>query len=167
MPLRKLGPIIIVFIISLMLLTYFALRNDINDFFPPAPERGVFTIEIKGFPLGVEVAQTVIARQRGLSDRSMLSENRGMLFVFKEAGLHGIWMKDMRFPIDILWLDAGGVVLDFMRNALPESYPHVFYPRRSATFVLEIPANFTELHGVKIGDVVSLPKDFQLGLSPE
>ena len=51
------------------------------------------------------IADSDVERKRGLSGRPNLVDGTGMLFVFKESGEHGIWMKDMRFPIDILWLD--------------------------------------------------------------
>lgn len=158
---KKIGLIIVIFIIPLLLLAYMGIIGGGKDFFPDMGGGGpeFSRMEVNGFPLTVERAQTVLERQRGLSGRDSIAENQGLLFIFDEPDLHGIWMKEMRFPIDILWLDEGGVVLDIKRNALPESYPEVFYPEVPAAYVLELLSNFTELHNVKVGDVVMLPKD--------
>lgn len=119
------------------------------------------TVRIKDMNIRVEIADTAQKRKTGLSGRERLPENQGMLFVFDSAGLHGIWMKDMRFAIDILWLNREGTIIDLKRNVPPESYPSVFYPVSSAWYVLELPANYTELFSIKIGDTVAVPSKFQ------
>ena len=50
------------------------------------------------------VADTEASRIQGLSGTPSLSPNGGMLFDFEADGAHGIWMKDMKYPIDIVWL---------------------------------------------------------------
>ena len=52
----------------------------------------------------VEVADTVAKRTKGLSGKETLPENEGLFFIFKEIGKHPFWMKDMRFPVDIIWI---------------------------------------------------------------
>jgi uncharacterized membrane protein (UPF0127 family) len=71
-------------------------------------------------------------------------DDPGLLFVFDEPGLHGIWMKDMRFPIDILWLDDAFQVVDVRKNVAPDSYPTVFKPTKPARYVLEVTAGFAD-----------------------
>ena len=51
--------------------------------------------------LSIEIADTADERIRGLSGRPSLPEGTGLLFIFDTQGLHGIWMKDMSFPIDM------------------------------------------------------------------
>jgi len=63
-----------------------------------------------------------------------------MLFVFENPGIHGIWMKDMKFPIDIIWLDKDMSVISKELNVSPDTYPQVFYPSREAYYVLEVKA---------------------------
>ena len=105
--------------------------------------------------LNIEVAQTLIDRERGLSGRLNLPANNGMLFVFERPGLYGFWMKGMRFPIDILWLDEDLRVVDIKERAEPSSYtisnPQNFVPQDAAKFVLEANAGFVSYAGVKIG----------------
>ena len=159
---QKLSLVIALFIIPLALLAYFALTNSDWNLWGGKRElsKGQAIIRVKDFPVRVDVVVTASEQQRGLSGRERLEADEGMLFWGEKPELRGIWMKDMRFPIDILWLSGDGVVVDISRNALPESYPKVFYPRVPAVYVLELSANFTELHSVSAGDVVTLPSDF-------
>lgn len=124
-----------------------------------------------GFAIRAEVADSALERIRGLSGRETLQPDRGLLFVFPFADYHGIWMKQMRFPIDIVWLqearapaekeradsdaDAGTAlrVIDFFENAAPETFPEVFYPKEKATHVLEVNAGFVKDKGVARGDI--------------
>lgn len=101
--------------------------------------------------LTVEVADTELARERGLSGRASLKEGTGLLFVFDKDGTWGIWMKDMNFPIDIVWLDASGVVVSVAAEVSPDTYPEVFYPSALARYVLEVPAGYAEKAGIAEG----------------
>lgn len=115
------------------------------------------TIKIAGQTLKVELAKTPLAWKKGLSGRDNLKENRGMLFVFSENKRHAIWMKDMKFPIDIIWIKAGQVV-DIAQNvpaAAPgDINPPVYLPREEAGGVLEVNAGFVERYNLKIGDKI-------------
>jgi len=103
-----------------------------------------------------EVAATPALRQQGLSGHAPLQENEGMLFVYQEDedGMQGFWMKDMLFPIDIIWIDTEGRVITIAKNIQPESYPEVFYPARAAQYVLEVQAGFADAHAIAEGTKV-------------
>ena len=79
------------------------------------------TIYIADIPLWVEVANSLEKRRLGLSGRKILKEDRGILFVFDKPSNHGIWMKDMNFPIDIFWIDSENRIVDIQMRATPES----------------------------------------------
>ena len=111
-----------------------------------------------GAEILVTVADTPSTRARGLSGHDKLEPNDGMLFVFPESKLHGFWMKDMQFPIDIIWFDANHRVVDVSERADPESYPKVFIPRVPAQFVLEVPAGFFSDHHIKLGNILEIPR---------
>ena len=98
-----------------------------------------------------EVVQTEEARSRGLSGRASLAEGHGMLFVFEQDGQWGIWMKDMHFSIDILWLDAAGTVVTVASSISPETYPESFHPEAPARYVLELPAGYAAKAGIAKG----------------
>lgn len=99
------------------------------------------------------VADTDSTRERGLGGYSALSPNEGMLFVFQQDGSYGFWMKDMSFPIDILWLDANGYVVYVQENVTPETYPTVYTSPQPARYVLELPSGFAVQNKIKINDV--------------
>jgi len=112
----------------------------------------VIFITIKDTRIVAEVVDTPQERTKGLSQRTELGEGQGLLFIFQKPGHIGIWMKDMIFPIDILWFDEEKNVTDIKKNATPESYPEVFYPSALALYVLEVNVGFAEQHGIEVGD---------------
>ncbi len=109
-----------------------------------------------GFKLKIEIADTPEERIQGLSGRKNLAQNAGLLFVHSEPGIYGIWMKDMRFAIDVIWLDFDYRVIDIARDIQPDSYPQVFQPSVPALYILEVNAGFTERNNIKIGDDLNL-----------
>jgi uncharacterized membrane protein (UPF0127 family) len=101
--------------------------------------------------INVEVVDTDASRERGLSGHAQLAEGEGMLFVFETDDQWGIWMKDMKFPIDIVWAAADGTIVTILRNVAPETYPMVFTPASPARYVLELPAGYVDAHQVAEG----------------
>lgn len=116
--------------------------------------RDAQTLLLGDTEISVEIVASDEDRMRGLSGRTSLSESEGLLFIFPSSARHGIWMKDMNFSIDIIWLDESGRVVDVKKGATPESYPETFRPRAEALYVLEVNAGVVENAGVQIGDTV-------------
>lgn len=114
------------------------------------------TVELKGQTIRVSIVDTEDARRQGLSGRAGLDPDEGMLFIFPEDGIHGFWMKDMHFSIDILWLSADGSIVYMAQNVSPDTYPQNFGPDTPTRYVLELAAGYAETHGVDIGDIVRL-----------
>lgn len=106
--------------------------------------------------VAVEVADTDQLRVDGLSGRTGLAEGAGMLFVFGYDEAWGIWMKDMRFALDIIWADAEGKIVHIEESAQPDSYPTIFRPGTPARYVLEVPAGFVEREGIEVGQQIVL-----------
>ena len=115
-------------------------------------------ISIGGTIVLVDIASTEAAREKGLSGRSKLAPNTGILFVFESVGMWGFWMKEMSFPIDIIWVDTSGNVITVAKSVSPQSYPDVLYPLSPAMYVLEVPAGFSVENHIKEGSVMTLPK---------
>lgn len=87
----------------------------------------------------VEVAATMAERNRGLSGRASLDGGTGMLFVFPKPDLHGFWMKDMHFPIDLVWIGPDRTVLGLSHLAPCERDPCPIYsPPSPVAYVLEV-----------------------------
>ncbi|MBI5022923.1 MAG: DUF192 domain-containing protein [Candidatus Magasanikbacteria bacterium] len=114
-------------------------------------------VKIAGQEIQVELAKTPKAQTNGLSGRSKLAANQGMLFLFPFAEKRSFWMKDMNFPIDIIWINNGEIV-DIAPNLPPaiEANPPVYYPRLPVNAVLEVKAGFSVKNGLKIGDKVEM-----------
>jgi uncharacterized protein len=109
-------------------------------------------IEVGDAMLQVEVAHTKEAITRGLSERMRLGENKGMLFVFEKPGIHGFWMKDMNFAIDIVWIGQDKRVVQIMEHIAPETFPKVFSPREPIQYVLEVNAGWARKSNIQLGD---------------
>lgn len=106
----------------------------------------------------VEVRDSDAERSKGLSGHKPLLENEGMLFVFEKEGNYGFWMKDMLFPIDIIWIDKNFVVNHIESEVSPETYPKVFYPMGIIMYVLEVSSGQASSSNIKIGDAVKFVK---------
>lgn len=143
--LTLIGIAFIIFCISLF------LKQPANPKYIPKE-----TIRIGETDVKVEIRDTPEERTMGLSGRESLEEGTGMLFIFETPGNYGFWMKDMKFPIDIIWIDDTQRVIGVEKNAAPESYPKIFYPPREVKYVLEVPAGFSNTHSIDIGQRVSL-----------
>ena len=101
------------------------------------------------------VADTESLRRKGLGGRDGLSGDQAMLFIFDNPARYGIWMKDMRFPIDIFWVDEMMRIVFIKESVLPSTYPEVFRPVLPVKYVLETGAGFAKRNRVKIGDEIS------------
>lgn len=121
----------------------------------PAPEVKNATVRVGTTNIVADVADTGAARQRGLSGRESLPWGTGLLFVFETDGNWGIWMKEMHFPLDIIWAGSDGTIITIAQDVAPESYPKVFYPSApTARYVLELPAGFTAEHAIAEGQKI-------------
>jgi uncharacterized membrane protein (UPF0127 family) len=115
------------------------------------------TLYIGSVAISVTVADEESERIAGLSGVRSLRDLQGKLFIFERDDKHGIWMKDMFMPIDILWIDKNLQVISIEENVSPETYPTVFAPPTDARFVLEMNAYFVASLKVKVGDRLVLP----------
>lgn len=122
----------------------------------------IFGADSTTYVFRAEIARTERDRERGFSGRASLPDGTGMLFVFDRLDYPGIWMKDMRFSIDLLWI-AGGEIID-ITEALPvpkpgETYLPIFRPNNPALLVLEVPAGTVARDGIRTGQRVEVVFD--------
>lgn len=102
----------------------------------------------------MEIARTSQEKTKGLSDRDSLCESCGMIFVYQNPGYYSFWMKDMNFPIDIIWLNQNKEVVFIKENLSPETYPNSYGPNLKSQYVLEFNAGFAKEHNLKFGDKI-------------
>jgi len=110
----------------------------------------------KGEEIPVEIADTHKKRNLGLGKRNSLKKGWGMLFVFEKRKPHRFWMKDMQFPLDIIWLDNHRIV-HIIHNAKPANSmnePEVMTSPVPVNFVLEIAAGTAAKLRLKTGQRV-------------
>lgn len=121
--------------------------------------RGVFEekvyIRTPRMLVRAEVADEEAERVLGLSGRSGLNAGRAMLFIFDKSDTHGIWMKDMKFAIDIVWLDSAKKVIAIESNVQPDSYPKVYESKNKSLYIIELAAGQASKLGIKLGQVLS------------
>ncbi len=111
----------------------------------------------------VDIAADPASREQGLMQRDGLKPGQGMLFLFDSPGRFSFWMKNMKFPIDILWLDSSGQVV-YLANKVPpcqDTPCAVYTPDFDATYVLEIPAGDALVHSIGLTSKASLENIFQ------
>lgn len=135
--------IVLVFVLAIVL-----NRKDATDF-------KIQTVKIGNSVINVELANTEKARVQGLSGRTSLATSTGMFFVFDRSDRWGIWMKDMNFAIDVIWITADFKIAYIVESMLPESFPKVYVPNYPVKYVLEVPAGTVLNTNTKVGqDVV-------------
>ncbi len=103
----------------------------------------------------IEYAKTPSQLELGLSRRTCIPKHAAMIFLFPTEDKFGIWMKDMNFPIDVLWLTKDKKVVHIEKAMQPSSYPKVFYPSQDALYVIEMASGQVDELGVGIGEVLS------------
>ena len=111
-------------------------------------------VKIAGQSVKVDLALTPLEQEQGLSGRTELGPNEGMLFVFDTPGKYSFWMKDMLFPIDMIWLAPDSRVVYVKKDARLESYPESFTPDEEAKYVLEVESGFADKYNLQVGDRV-------------
>lgn len=114
------------------------------------------TVSIRDANFLAEVADTPVARGRGLSGRESLAPAAAMLFIFPKTGSYGFWMKDMHFPLDLVWIN-GDTIVGIEKNVDPQIGASMFslktyYPPAPVDKVLEINGGLADKYGLQAGD---------------
>lgn len=105
--------------------------------------------------ISVYVSDTEIKREQGLSGTQTLGALQGMLFIFDSQITPSFWMKDMNYPLDIIWINKDKKIVGVNENLDPKTYPQTFSPASLILYALEVPAGFYKANNLKIGDSVT------------
>ena len=114
--------------------------------------------QVNGQEIDLLLAKDEKSRMQGLSDRRSLKKDSGMLFVFDKKDTYGFWMRKVKFPLDIIFLD-GDKVVDIKKNVQPakenENNPPVYTPKSPANYVLEVNAGTADELKIKEGSTIT------------
>ena len=155
----------VIFIVVAFIVLYSISKTLINeDTLPPLSDYLASTTEQIAYkkiqiqaPNGVinaEISDNPITLTLGLSGRQSLDEDAGMVFLFKDIELYDFWMKDMKFPIDIIWIDSEKKVVGIEKNVSPDTYPETFASPIPLSTVLELNAFGSEKFGIATGTIL-------------
>lgn len=150
---KKLVFVYIGLIVAVVLLAIVRSGGSIN-----LPFKSAAFADVNGNKINLIVATAEKDRIKGLSGRKSLEANQGMLFVFEKKGTYSFWMKEMNFPIDIIYID-GGKVVDIFENVAPGKDSQnlkIYKPSNPANFVLEINAGKSKKLNIKKGSKITL-----------
>ncbi len=101
-----------------------------------------------------EISDTPDKMELGLSNRLSLDPDSGMFFVFSDSEPRSFWMKDMLFPLDIVWIDADKKVVGIAPNLSPDTFPETFVSPDNVQFVLELNAGGANKFGIATGTLL-------------
>ena len=110
------------------------------------------TVTINDYRINTVTVDNSVDRAKGLSAKNKLANNEGMLFIFDTPDYYCFWMKDMKFSIDMIWLNDQRKVVSIQENVLPESYPKSFCPTQPAKYVLEVQAGKSKEWQISLGN---------------
>jgi uncharacterized membrane protein (UPF0127 family) len=110
-----------------------------------------------GICVRAEVAESDAQKSEGLMFRDYLPPQEGMLFIFPTEDKYSFWMKNMKFSLDMIWIDRNKKIVDIKTDVPPcldicENYT----PGFKAMYVLEVNAGFVKKHKISLGDPVAL-----------
>lgn len=152
----------VVAVIALSLIAIFLLREpDLAGEISDVTQNAKTTIHLRSnLAVTVDVADSDEERIKGLSGSDPLPANHGLLFIFNADGYPAIWMKDMNYAIDIIWIDREGTIVSIAPSVQPDSYPQIFKPAQPARYVLEMKAGYVDERNVQAGDQTDIHEKF-------
>lgn len=112
----------------------------------------------------VAVADSRVERYEGLSNTAPLDDGEGMLFVHDSESSHAYVMREMNYPLDIVFVDANGTITAIHHAKLPPagaSGGNLERYRGRGKYVLELPYGYTNETGIAVGDRVVLPPQYR------
>lgn len=134
---------------------FILFRLFFSGHYPP-----LHTVNIKGHDYQLETASNPIAQAKGLSNRTSLCGNCGMIFIFPTESTLTFWMKDTLIPLDLIWLNSDGLVVKII-TAQPQlntpTYKLATYRNdQPAKYVIELNQGEAARIGLIIGETVNL-----------
>ena len=152
----------VIAVIAAVALLFAGLYVLIPFLITPQPMLPLATVTIATLSGPVEVTAEVADEPdewaRGLALRPSLAEGAGMLFVFNVERVRSFWMKDTLIPLDVMFMNEALTIVHLVEGAVPcEADPcPMFSSGAPARYALEVNADFVQLHGIRVGDQVTI-----------
>ena len=144
----------LIYILSLLIVGGFLFLQFKGNITPSLSIQSPHVI-INNHTIEVEIADELNEWQQGLSDREILAENKGMLFVFPDKQVRYFWMKNMNFALDIIWLDDKKIIkIDENTQPEGEKPTRKYSSMIPINYVMEVNAGWCEKNKIKVGDEV-------------
>ncbi len=146
---------IIIFIIIIIIITVIIINKTIAGVGNSIKTSHDFVV-INNTKINIIKAKTEQEIQKGLGGFKTLPPDTGMLFFMNNRAVHTFWMKEMKFPLDIIWIDDDQIV-DINKNVPVEKglSLKLYKPGKPANFVLEVPAGYCEKNNINVSDKIS------------
>lgn len=137
-------------VISLLLISFLLLFNFLH--------KKTSSVSINGKTFYVFIASSDDQKTKGLSIYDSLPLDKGMIFPFSKSDYYPFWMKDMSFPIDIIYIQNTKIVDIFENVPAPSNNQQllIYKPDKKANFVLEVNAGLSKKFNLKKGDSVRI-----------
>lgn len=149
-------PKTLIIILFVLLLVYLSSKLFINK----STSTRTLTQNIKEQTFNLEIADNPYLQAKGLSGRTKLCENCGMLFIFKNENIQSFWMKDTLIPLDIIFINRSGQITDiYTANPEPgktDLQLKIYQSSQAAKYVIELNAGITSKLNLKTGDTINL-----------
>lgn len=152
--------------LTLIIFAAFYLYHDptlLQPYLPNTTNLNEIQLKVGTNIIKIEVADTPQKRAQGLGGRESIAPDTGMLFIFDSSSRYQFWMKNMKFPLDIIYINQGQVV-DFLKN-VPSPSPQqkdadlpIYSPTVEVDMVLEVNSGYIDTNKINIGDSVLLVK---------
>jgi uncharacterized protein len=147
--------LVLILIIIILVFKIFQLLNP-----TPNSDLSKITLNLNSVTYQIEVARTSTELSAGLSNRPSLCLQCGMIFIFPKPGILPFWMKDTLIPLDMIWLDSAGVIVD-IQTAQPQPNTPItqltlYKNSTPAQYVLELNALDSQKLNLKKGDFINL-----------
>jgi uncharacterized membrane protein (UPF0127 family) len=114
------------------------------------------TVEVDGRRFTLDIADTDDEREQGLSGRENMSKDDAMLFIFDDSSEQCMWMKDMHFNLDMVWLDNTKRIVHIENNLSPQTYPKSYCSQWPSKYVIELNSGTSKELGLRNGQQVQL-----------
>lgn len=148
--------VVISFVVAFAIIAFIIVKNTPGGFSSFNNFLSVHTIYLNGFGINVRIARTDEEKLRGLNDLDSMPLNVGMIYAFDRDGIYDISMVNMHFPVDVVWIDKSGDVVDVRANVAP-GLPYPVRNQGLARYVLIVNAGVAGNNDIVANTHIALP----------